>query len=197
MAERLTPAHAMRPKRPRGRPRKDGKPPRQRANATEATRLELLERGRLAFIEAERRKQEYRSAYRIYAQVVKDARRAGATEIAWTLEALRRDPLEVEREISERIRMARLTKIIETKEEATARERELERRGHCIDCGVNTYAIGHYYMVSDDLWASAGMEPDGGMLCLDCLEKRIGRRLTYDDFTAIVPDAWGANRVGI
>jgi hypothetical protein len=74
------------------------------------------------------------------------------------------------------------------------RWRESRRPWRCIDCGVDTGAIGHYYMVSNDLWASAGMQPDGGgMLCLDCLEKRIGRPLIYDDFTAIVPDAWGAH----
>jgi hypothetical protein len=72
---------------------------------------------------------------------------------------------------------------------------EASRQVLCVDCDADTLAIGHYYMVSNDLWASAGIEPDGGMLCLNCLEKRIGRRLTYDDFTAIVPRAWGANRV--
>src|SRR5215472_1996897 len=115
--ERLTPGSmSLKPKRPRGRPRKDGSPPRPRAaaepqearqgrrapggNVSDATRLEFRERGRLAFLEAERKKQDYRSAYRVYAQLVKDARRVGATEIAWTLEALRRDPLDVDREIS-------------------------------------------------------------------------------------------------
>jgi hypothetical protein len=33
------------------------------------------------------------------------------------------------------------------------------------------------------------MAPHGGMLCLCCLEGRIGRLLTLDDFTAMMPTA--------
>ena len=61
-------------------------------------------------------------------------------------------------------------------------------RGHCLDCKRDTHEIGHYYMVSDELWAAAGGAD--GMLCLDCLEGRLGRRLVTADFTAIVPRAW-------
>ena len=127
MAERLTPSSVTMPKRPRGRPRKDGTPPRQASaapavqsdalrrgrgsNVSDETRLEFLERGRLAYLEADRKKQDYQSAYRIYSTIIKEARKCGASEIAWTLEAMRRDPLEVEREIEERIRMARLAEI--------------------------------------------------------------------------------------
>lgn len=53
----------------------------------------------------------------------------------------------------------------------------------CVDCGAHS----QYFMVSDELWAASGMKPNGGMLCLTDLERRIGRRLTLDDFTAIVP----------
>jgi hypothetical protein len=62
------------------------------------------------------------------------------------------------------------------------------RRGNslCIDCGKTTLG-GEYYMVSDDLWAASGIAPNGGMLCLACLERRIGRPLTIYDFTAILP----------
>ena len=79
----------------------------------------------------------------------------------------------------------------------------------CIDCGVNT-APGHLnreqmeealaldwnnqgvtqtygelteiYMVAEPIWEAAGMEPMGGCLCIGCLEKRIGRKLTSGDF---------------
>jgi hypothetical protein len=40
-----------------------------------------------------------------------------------------------------------------------------------------------YYMVHDALWKLAGMEPDGGMLCIGCLETRLGRKLVRGDFT--------------
>src|ERR1700687_308344 len=61
-------------------------------------------------------------------------------------------------------------------------------RFHCVDCGKDT--IHEYYMVRDELWAAAGMHPNGGMLCLADLERRIGRLLTVDDFTAVFPANW-------
>jgi len=51
----------------------------------------------------------------------------------------------------------------------------------CLDCGVDTDAIDEYYHVTNELWARAN--PDrAGMLCIGCLEKRLGRELTPDDF---------------
>jgi hypothetical protein len=38
------------------------------------------------------------------------------------------------------------------------------------------------YIVYDHVWKRAGMEPYGGVLCIGCLEKHIGRRLIPDDF---------------
>jgi hypothetical protein len=37
-------------------------------------------------------------------------------------------------------------------------------------------------MVHDAVWKAAGMEPYGGVLCIGCLEERLGRHLTADDF---------------
>jgi len=56
----------------------------------------------------------------------------------------------------------------------------------CIDCGKNTHG-GEYYMVHDSVWAASGIAPHGGMLCLGCLETRIGRELRPDDFSGIFP----------
>jgi len=53
----------------------------------------------------------------------------------------------------------------------------------CVDCAVNTIAIDEYYMVHDHLWERAGMATDGGMLCIACLETRLGRDLKRTDFT--------------
>lgn len=53
----------------------------------------------------------------------------------------------------------------------------------CVDCGVSTFH-GQYYMVHDHLWQQAGMEYDGGMLCILCLESRLGRLLVREDFTS-------------
>ncbi len=60
----------------------------------------------------------------------------------------------------------------------------------CRDCGVNTFEISEYYMVHDELWPTVlgGRE----FLCLGCLEVRLNRRLTTEDF----PDA-PVNRAGL
>lgn len=54
----------------------------------------------------------------------------------------------------------------------------------CLDCGANTAAIGEYYMVKDSVWTQAA-EMDAGMLCIGCLEERLGRQLEPDDFLDI------------
>jgi|RhiMetdeSRZDD1v2_1073273.scaffolds.fasta_scaffold62997_4 hypothetical protein len=51
------------------------------------------------------------------------------------------------------------------------------RRNLCIDCGIDT--TDEYYMVKDDVWPIGG---DDGMLCIGCLENRLGRTLIVDDF---------------
>lgn len=38
------------------------------------------------------------------------------------------------------------------------------------------------YTVHDAVWSAAGMEPTGGCLCIPCLERRLGRTLTPEDF---------------
>ncbi len=54
----------------------------------------------------------------------------------------------------------------------------------CLDCKVNTLYTEEYYMVNDYLWKSAfPTEDTDGMLCVGCLEARIGRTLTPSDFT--------------
>jgi hypothetical protein len=52
----------------------------------------------------------------------------------------------------------------------------------CVDCGVNTSDIEEYYMVTHSVWAASGMTPSGGMLCVGCLETRLGRPLAAADF---------------
>ena len=70
----------------------------------------------------------------------------------------------------------------------------------CFDCGAATtpgeltpHPDGYiksmmpgtceHYMVTKRVWAKAGMQEDGGSLCIGCLEKRLGRRLKRNDFT--------------
>lgn len=42
-------------------------------------------------------------------------------------------------------------------------------------------------MVKLPIWLQAGMIYDGGMLCIGCLETRIGRQLTRSDFDMDLP----------
>jgi hypothetical protein len=70
------------------------------------------------------------------------------------------------------------------------REPEVDTAFRCVDCEKDTCESGQYYSVVDDVWAASGLAPNGGMLCLACLEGRIGRPLTKEDFTALYPAAW-------
>lgn len=55
----------------------------------------------------------------------------------------------------------------------------------CCHCGVDTWIIGEYYMVTKEVWETAG----GGkrLLCVGCLEKRLKRQLTAADFPQWIP----------
>lgn len=52
----------------------------------------------------------------------------------------------------------------------------------CLDCGTNTSTICEYYMVHSYLWHLANPDRPEGMLCIGCLENRIGRQLRSGDF---------------
>lgn len=48
----------------------------------------------------------------------------------------------------------------------------------CWVCGD----VGDYYMVRNHTWAVAGLHPHA-LCCLACLQRRLGRPLSIDDFT--------------
>jgi hypothetical protein len=50
---------------------------------------------------------------------------------------------------------------------------------YCQDCDADVYSINEWYMVRDEVWP---LDYHGGVLCIGCLETRIGRRLNADDF---------------
>ena len=56
----------------------------------------------------------------------------------------------------------------------------------CMDCGRETMEHGNsfddYYIVRNDVWNSVVKETKRAFLCLDCLETRLGRKLTKADF---------------
>lgn len=54
----------------------------------------------------------------------------------------------------------------------------------CLDCTVDTDALGEYYMLHDDLWER--IHPDKlGKFCIACVERRLGRELVAPDFTDV------------
>lgn len=52
----------------------------------------------------------------------------------------------------------------------------------CLDCKVDTGKINEYYFVQTSLWLRA-VGSNKGMLCIGCLEERLGRLLVKADFT--------------
>jgi hypothetical protein len=49
----------------------------------------------------------------------------------------------------------------------------------CFGCGQDAFAMGEDFYVHDDLWRTYGVE---GVLCIGCLETRMDRKLTPEDF---------------
>jgi len=56
-----------------------------------------------------------------------------------------------------------------------------KRKWNCVDCNRCT-KLEHYFVKSEIWFISAGMS-EKGMLCIDCIEVRIGRQLNSFDFT--------------
>jgi hypothetical protein len=64
----------------------------------------------------------------------------------------------------------------------------------CADCGIGTIAAGEWYMVNDHVWRLVWWErktwqalPGQQILCIGCLERRLGRTLRADDFIPDIP----------
>ena len=53
---------------------------------------------------------------------------------------------------------------------------------NCMDCGKNTSQSREYYMLKNNIWRSICPVDYRGMLCLTCVEKRLGRALVLSDF---------------
>ncbi|WDS51950.1 hypothetical protein SEA_PEPPERWOOD_192 [Streptomyces phage Pepperwood] len=53
----------------------------------------------------------------------------------------------------------------------------------CLDCGVDTGRIGEHFFLDMSVWSLTGLGHEG-MLCVEHVEKRIGRRLVPADFTS-------------
>src|SRR5690348_10334398 len=64
------------------------------------------------------------------------------------------------------------------------------RRWLCLDCGRNTFEGNEdYYFLKDRLWRKlVPREQRHGMICRACIERRLGRRLTAEDFKRATDD---------
>jgi hypothetical protein len=49
----------------------------------------------------------------------------------------------------------------------------------CVDCRIDTSTIGECYWLHGHVWAKVKAD---GCLCIGCVEKRLGRQLTRQDF---------------
>lgn len=56
------------------------------------------------------------------------------------------------------------------------------RKWLCLDCKVDTGKISEHYFIQTSTWLEIVGSIEG-MLCIGCLEKRLGRMLTKKDFT--------------
>lgn len=59
----------------------------------------------------------------------------------------------------------------------------------CQDCMAGTAEESDYYMVHTHVWSQAHPK-HFGMLCLPCLQQRLGRRLKLNDFTNAPINQW-------
>jgi hypothetical protein len=59
-------------------------------------------------------------------------------------------------------------------------DRRTTRSFRCLDCQRYTFDE-YYYMLLDEVWLSANPKR-GGMLCIICVERRLGRSLMPEDF---------------
>lgn len=62
--------------------------------------------------------------------------------------------------------------------------------GPCDDCGEHFRP----YMVRDEVWRSTGLPEFGALICLPCLQARVGRELVADDLLDAPVNDWIADR---
>jgi hypothetical protein len=63
-------------------------------------------------------------------------------------------------------------------------------RYRCIDCGVNVVAIGEFYMLKSALWEDQLGLGLSDNLCIGCLERRLGRKISLRDLGSFPRYRW-------
>lgn len=67
----------------------------------------------------------------------------------------------------------------------------------CMDCKIETMRNNNYYMIHNELWNKFATADGKGFLCVECLEKRMGRKLTKEDLTDCIANKWFMEQRGI
>ena len=59
-----------------------------------------------------------------------------------------------------------------------------EAKLECFDCGVDVIHFSHfqYCMLKDSVWKQAAKKHYRKILCVSCIEKRLGRKLEFEDY---------------
>jgi hypothetical protein len=68
----------------------------------------------------------------------------------------------------------------------------------CQDCGHDCREMGELYMVYHDVWEKALRHSTAQMLCVGCIEQRLGYTLNNSDFMKACPQNmdWGSHGLG-
>jgi hypothetical protein len=60
----------------------------------------------------------------------------------------------------------------------------------CSDCGVNVVTIGEFYMLNPDIWGGQLQLGWDDNLCIGCLERRLGRKVSLYDMCSFPNEPW-------
>jgi hypothetical protein len=58
----------------------------------------------------------------------------------------------------------------------------------CLDCGVNIFKVGDYCNLHDTIWKDELRLKDTDNMCIKCIEVRLGRKLSFVDFSSVPPN---------
>lgn len=59
------------------------------------------------------------------------------------------------------------------------------KRWLCAGCGEDTSLMKEHYFLNTELWLQVNNGQERGMLCIGCVEKRLGRKLNTFDFPSV------------
>jgi hypothetical protein len=60
----------------------------------------------------------------------------------------------------------------------------------CNDCGIDTVAAGEFYRLRPEIWSGQLGLGERDNLCIGCLEKRLGRKITLRDLGGFPHYPW-------